>query len=96
MDLQKIEHLAKLSKLDLSDEQKQLLLTQLPDIIAYMDVLNEVDTTDVSPTYQSTGLSNVLREDEYDEKMNLGQSLLNHSEHETVEDQIKVKSVFNQ
>ena len=95
MDLQKIEHLAKLAKLSLSDEQKTLLLEQLPDIIKYMDVLNEVDTSDVNPTYQSTGLNNVLREDEYNADMNLGQSLLNHSEHDIVQDQIKVKSVFN-
>ena len=95
MDLQKIEDLAKLAKLSLSDEQKTLLLEQLPDIIKYMDVLNEVDTSDVNPTYQSTGLNNVLREDEYNADMNLGQSLLNHSEHDIVQDQIKVKSVFN-
>jgi len=60
-----------------------------------MDVLNEVDTSGVSPTYQSTGLSNVVREDEYNADMNLGQALLNHSEHDIVQDQIKVKSVFN-
>jgi len=95
MDLQAIEHLAKLAKLDLSQDQKELLLNQLPDIIKYMDVLNEVDTSDVAPTYQSTGLKNVLREDEYDASRNLGQSLLNHTEHDVVQDQIKVKSVFN-
>lgn len=95
MDLKLIEHLAKLVKLDLSQEQKELLLEQLPSIIESVEVLNEVDTTNVEPTYQSTGLTNVVREDEYNSETNLGQSLLNHTQHEVVNDQIKVKSVFN-
>jgi len=95
MDLKLIEHLAKLVKLDLSQEQKELLLEQLPSIIESVEVLNEVDTTNVAPTYQSTGLTNVVREDEYNAQTNLGQSLLNHTQHEVVNDQIKVKSVFN-
>ena len=95
MDLKKIEHLAMLARLELSEEQKSSLVDTLPDIIDYMDVLNEVDTTNVEPTYQSTGLTNVTREDEIDSEYNLGQSLLNHTQHDIQNDQIKVKSVFN-
>ena len=95
IDLKKIEHLAMLARLELSQEQKSSLVETLPDIIGYMDVLNEVDTTDVEPTYQSTGLTNVTREDEVDAEYNLGQSLLNHTQHDIQNDQIKVKSVFN-
>ncbi len=95
IDLKKIEHLAMLARLELSQEQKSSLVETLPDIIGYMDVLNEVDTTDVEPTYQSTGLTNVTREDEVDSEYNLGQSLLNHTQHDIQNDQIKVKSVFN-
>lgn len=95
MDLKKIEHLAMLARLELSEEQKSSLVDTLPDIIDYMDVLNEVDTTNVEPTYQSTGLTNVTREDEVDSEYNLGQSLLNHTQHDIQNDQIKVKSVFN-
>jgi len=95
IDLKKIEHLAMLARLELSEEQKSSLVDTLPDIIDYMDVLNEVDTTNVEPTYQSTGLTNVTREDEIDSEYNLGQSLLNHTQHDIQNDQIKVKSVFN-
>lgn len=95
MDLQIIEHLASLARIELSDSQKESLVQTLPEIIDFMDVLNEVDTTNVKPTYQSTGLVNVTREDEVNSENNLGQSLLKHTEHEVVMDQIKVKSVFN-
>jgi len=95
IDLKKIEHLAMLARLELSDEQKKSLLDTLPSIIEYMDILNEVDTSQVEPTYQSTGLTNVTRKDEIDSEYNLGQSLLEHTNHDLQNDQIKVKSVFN-
>lgn len=95
IDLKKIEHLAMLARLELSDEQKSSLINTLPDIIEYMDILNEVDTSSVEPTYQSTGLTNVTRQDEVDSDYNLGQSLLEHTNHDLQNDQIKVKSVFN-
>ena len=95
IDLKKIEHLAMLARLELSDEQKSSLISTIPDIIEYMDILNEVDTSSVEPTYQSTGLTNVTRKDEVDSDYNLGQSLLEHTNHDLQNDQIKVKSVFN-
>jgi len=95
IDLKKIEHLAMLARLELSDEQKKSLSDTLPSIIEYMDILNEVDTTNVAPTYQSTGLTNVTREDVIDSDYNLGQSMLEHTNHDLQNDQIKVKSVFN-
>ena len=95
IDLKKIEHLAMLARLELSDEQKKSLLDTLPSIIEYMDILNEVDTSQVEATYQSTGLTNVIRKDAVDLDYNLGQSLLKHTNHDLQNDQIKVKSVFN-
>ena len=95
IDLKKIEHLAMLARLELSDEQKKSLLDTLPSIIEYMDILNEVDTSQVEATYQSTGLTNVTRNDEVYLDYNLGQSLLKHTNHDLQNDQIKVKSVFN-
>jgi hypothetical protein len=37
----------------------------------------------------------VTREDKLDPNQNMGQALLQHTKHEVVKDQIKVKSVFN-
>jgi len=59
-----IEHIAKLSRLDLTDKELGLYGGQLSDVLGYIDQLNEVDTTDVAPSAQVTGLKNIWREDE--------------------------------
>ncbi len=58
-----IIHLAKLANLSLTKEEKQTFSEQLQDIIKYIDQLNTVDTSNVEPTYNITGLKNVFRED---------------------------------
>lgn len=37
---------------------------ELTNILTYIDVLSEVDTDNVSPTAQVTGVENILREDD--------------------------------
>lgn len=59
-----IEHIAKLARLDLSEEEYEKFGPQLSGILGYIDQLKEVDTSQVEPTAQVTGLENGLREDE--------------------------------
>lgn len=59
----KIEHIATLARIHLSDEEKERFASQLSQVLEYMDILNEVDTTNVPPTAQVTGLSDVFRAD---------------------------------
>ena len=56
-------HLAELVRLSLDDEEIRKLSHDLDNIVNYFGEMNELDTTDVAPTYQVTGLSNVWRED---------------------------------
>lgn len=56
-------HLAKLSSLQLSDEEVSALQMDLASILEYVKQLSELDTTGVEPTYQVTDLENVFRED---------------------------------
>jgi aspartyl-tRNA(Asn)/glutamyl-tRNA(Gln) amidotransferase subunit C len=56
--------LASLSKLRLSDEEIESLRDELSEILNYVEQLNKVDTSDLKPTYQVTGLANVTRPDE--------------------------------
>ena len=58
-----ISHVAKLANLPLSDEEKKKFSKQLEETIEYIESLNEVDTKDVEPTSQVTGLENVTRQD---------------------------------
>lgn len=56
--------LAALSKLRLSDEEIERLRGELSSILDYVETLDNVDTSDLAPTYQVTGLKNVTRKDE--------------------------------
>lgn len=55
---------AKLANLPLTKEEEEKYSKQLAKILDYMEKLNQVDTSDVDATFNVTGLSNVMREDE--------------------------------
>ena len=58
------EHVAKLGRLELTEEEKELYTKQLGDVLKYVDQMNEVDTSDVKPMTQVIAFVNVMREDE--------------------------------
>jgi len=62
-----VEHIAKLSKLELTEEEKSKFAGQLSNVLEYVDQLNEVDTIGVEETSQVTGLRNVYQKDQVEE-----------------------------
>ncbi|MEA3449541.1 MAG: Asp-tRNA(Asn)/Glu-tRNA(Gln) amidotransferase subunit GatC [Patescibacteria group bacterium] len=58
-----IEHIANLARLELSEAELKKYGGQLSDVLSYVDQLQEVNTDDVEPTAQVTGLENVWQED---------------------------------
>mgnify|MGYP001559625956 FL=1 len=56
-------HVAELSNLKLTDSEIKKFLPQLTKIIEFVGTLSEVDTVNIEPTSQTTGLTNVVRED---------------------------------
>lgn len=63
LSIEQIEHIAKLSRLELTDEEKKLYSEQLSSVLEYVEQLGEVETENVEPTANVTGLSNVWRAD---------------------------------
>ena len=59
-----IQHIANLARLELTEKELKLYGSQLSEILEYINQLQEVDTTNIEPTAQVTGLENVFREDE--------------------------------
>lgn len=57
-------HLAKLSQLQLDETEVTSLQHELGDILEHVQLLGELDTTGVEPTYQVTDRENVYRTDE--------------------------------
>lgn len=70
-------HIAKLAKLNLTDEEIDKFTLQLSSVIDYFSELSDIDTTEVEPTSQTTGLENVGREDQImgDESLTQEQAL---------------------
>ena len=59
-----VRHVAKLARLHLSEEDVAPLTEQLDRILSYVDKLNELDTTGVTPSSHTLSLQNAFREDE--------------------------------
>lgn len=56
--------MAHLSRLKLTEEEIERFSTELGEILEYVEVLEGVDVGGLEPTYQVTGLKNVMRSDE--------------------------------
>ena len=63
IDIKQVEHIAELARLSITDEEKQMFLSQLSGILDYIDKLNEPDTSGVEPTSHVIALANVMRDD---------------------------------
>lgn len=61
---EEIKHIADLARLELTDDELTKYGSQLSDILNYIGQLKEVDTSNVKPTAQVTGLENIMRADE--------------------------------
>lgn len=58
-----IRHIADLARLELTEEELSKYGSQLSDVLEWASQLNEVDTENIKPTAQVTGVENILRED---------------------------------
>ncbi len=58
-----VEDVALLSRLEIPEELIETVTGQLDAILEYVDVLNQVDTTDIEPTAHVLPLKNVMRAD---------------------------------
>jgi aspartyl-tRNA(Asn)/glutamyl-tRNA(Gln) amidotransferase subunit C len=59
-----VEHVALLSRLELTDNEVEKFTGQLNAILGYIDMLNRLDTAGVEPTAHVLPLKNVMRADE--------------------------------
>lgn len=88
-----VQHLARLSSLQLSDAEAEALRGDLEAIISYIDQLGELDTSQVEPTYQVTDLENVFRGDDVDNYGMAKDALLGLAP-DAQDDQVKVPKVL--
>jgi len=64
LTIDRIKHIAQLANLSLDDKELQTYTQQLASVLNYMEILQDVDTKNITPTYQVLdGTTNVYRED---------------------------------
>ena len=59
-----LEHLAKLARLDIPEEEERKLVGDLENILGHFSELQKIDTSAVEPVAGGTSLRNSFREDD--------------------------------
>ena len=63
MTLQEVEYVARLARLELTLDEKELFADQMGAILGYVEKLKELDTEGVVPTAHAVPMENSFRED---------------------------------
>jgi len=58
-----ISHIARLARLELTEAESNALRKEIPEILGYVQQLQEVDIEGVEPTAHAADIVNVMRED---------------------------------
>ncbi len=64
IDRNDVEHVARLTRLALTEAELERMRVELNSILAHLDTLRAVDTEGVEPTAHAVDVVNVMREDE--------------------------------
>ena len=64
ISLEQVRHVALLARLELSPQDENRLRTDMDEMLAYVDKLNELDTKNVAPTTQVGEAGTPMRDDE--------------------------------
>lgn len=90
-----VKHIAKLARLHLTDAEAEKYSKELTSILDFINVLQEVDTENVTPLSQSTDIHNSFREDEIRKQVATGAELLDCSPLLIIDHQIQTPSAHN-
>ena len=73
-----LRHIARLSRLHLTEEEIKFFETQVGQILSFVDKLKEVNVDGIEPTSHPLSLNNVFRKDEVKSSLPI-EDFLNHS-----------------
>lgn len=79
---EQVEYVAMLARLELNEEEKEKYAAELSGILAHMEQLNQLDTSQVPSTAQVLPLNNVFREDKVGPHLSNDEALQNAPESE--------------
>lgn len=77
IDLEQVRHVARLSRLALTDLELQRLTPQIESILHYVDKIGRLDVSGIEPMAHASPITNVLREDVVEPSLPLEKVLQN-------------------
>lgn len=80
IDTEQVKKVAKLARLELTEDEITEFTGQLGAILEYVEKMNELDTTDVEPLAHCLPITNVLRDDEIRDSLGTEKTLVNAPE----------------
>lgn len=91
---EQVQHVARLARVGLTDEDVARFSHQLSDVLDYFERLSRVDTEDVPPTSHTLPLHNIMREDEPQPAFDVDTILANTPEVE--DNRIRVRAILDE
>jgi aspartyl-tRNA(Asn)/glutamyl-tRNA(Gln) amidotransferase subunit C len=82
IDRAAVDHVARLAQLDLSEDERVKMQSELAAILEHAEKIQTLDLDEVEPTSHSVPLRNVMRADEVTESLSQHDALRNAPEHE--------------
>ena len=79
IDDKTIDKLAKLSSLEISEDSKENLKSELADIVNFVENLNEIDVSSVEATFTTIAGGQPLRQDIIDASEELSAHIMNNA-----------------
>ena len=72
-----VEHVARLARLELDEEEKKLFAGQMGAIFDYVEKLKDLNTDDILPTSHAVPVENAFRDDEICPSIGVAKALAN-------------------
>ncbi|OGN01389.1 MAG: hypothetical protein A3B91_03640 [Candidatus Yanofskybacteria bacterium RIFCSPHIGHO2_02_FULL_41_29] len=98
MDIKTVNKISALARIAISPEEEVKIKNELSSILDYIGQLNKVNTEEVEPFYQTTGIVNSTRPDKYREDFkidgDLNKKLIDQAP-DRQDNFIKVKSILS-
>jgi aspartyl-tRNA(Asn)/glutamyl-tRNA(Gln) amidotransferase subunit C len=92
LSLEEVNHIAKLARLNLTDEEKHKYQEQLSAILDYAARLQQLDTSGITPTASVLAAKSALRPDEAGASLPVEETLRNAAD--KTDNQFRVPPVF--
>jgi aspartyl-tRNA(Asn)/glutamyl-tRNA(Gln) amidotransferase subunit C len=79
---EQVEHVAWLARIELTEDEKEAFTKQLNEILDYFKKIDEIDTSNIEPTFHVLDLVNVLRDDKVEPSLPKEEALKNAPQRE--------------